>query len=121
MKEGAERLGWHAVHVHDGEDALRLLKMRNWDAVFIENEIPRVDWSRGAFLVSVVGKAKIELLDKTMSIYCRPILFLHWSSLFLLFILLALMGHSANPSLTKDLRVLLLRCGPRYQHTRQTQ
>ena len=42
MKEGAERLGWHAVHVHDGEDALRVLKMRNWDAVFIENEIPRL-------------------------------------------------------------------------------
>lgn len=42
MKEGTERLGWHAVHVHDGEDALRLLKMRNWDAVFIENEIPRL-------------------------------------------------------------------------------
>ena len=42
MKEAVERLGWHAVHVHDGEDALRLLKMRNWDSVFVENEIPRL-------------------------------------------------------------------------------
>lgn len=39
MKEAVENLGWCAVHVCDGEDALRLLKMRNWDAVFIENEI----------------------------------------------------------------------------------
>ena len=42
MKEAVERLGWHAVHVHDGEDALRLMKMRNWDAVFVENEISRL-------------------------------------------------------------------------------
>jgi CheY-like chemotaxis protein len=42
MKEAVERLGWNAVHVSDGEDGLRLLKMRNWDAVFIENEISRL-------------------------------------------------------------------------------
>ena len=42
MKDAVERLGWHAVHVHDGEDALRLMKMRNWDAVFVENEISRL-------------------------------------------------------------------------------
>jgi CheY-like chemotaxis protein len=35
--------GWRAVHVHDGEDALRLLKMRNWDAVFIANDISRLN------------------------------------------------------------------------------
>lgn len=42
MKDAVERLGWRAVHVHDGEDALRLMKMRNWDAVFVENEISRL-------------------------------------------------------------------------------
>ena len=43
MKDAVERLGWRAVHVHDGEDALRLMKMRNWDAVFVENEISRLN------------------------------------------------------------------------------
>mmetsp|Transcript_27952 Transcript_27952/g.41280 ORF Transcript_27952/g.41280 Transcript_27952/m.41280 type:complete len:920 (+) Transcript_27952:162-2921(+) len=42
MKEAVENLGWCAVQVFDGEDALRLLKMRNWDAVFMENEIERL-------------------------------------------------------------------------------
>jgi CheY-like chemotaxis protein/signal transduction histidine kinase len=42
MKDAVERLGWNAVHVSDGEDGLRLLKMRNWDAVFIENEVSRL-------------------------------------------------------------------------------
>mmetsp|Transcript_7622 Transcript_7622/g.11642 ORF Transcript_7622/g.11642 Transcript_7622/m.11642 type:complete len:916 (-) Transcript_7622:113-2860(-) len=42
MKEAVENLGWCAVQVHDGEDALRLLQMRNWNAVFIENEIARL-------------------------------------------------------------------------------
>jgi len=42
MKEAVENLGWCAVQVYDGEDALRLLKIRNWDAVFVENEIARL-------------------------------------------------------------------------------
>jgi CheY-like chemotaxis protein/signal transduction histidine kinase len=46
MKEAVEHLGWHAVQVHDGEDALRLLKMRNWDSVFVENEISRLTGTR---------------------------------------------------------------------------
>ena len=43
MKEIIEKLGWYTVCVNDGEDALRLMKMRNWDAVMIENEISRLN------------------------------------------------------------------------------
>jgi len=35
----AETLGWRSSVVTDGEDALRLLKMRVWDAVFINETI----------------------------------------------------------------------------------
>ena len=35
-----ERDGWKVVVVNDGNEALRLLKMRNWDAVLIEDELP---------------------------------------------------------------------------------
>ena len=35
----AENLGWRAITANgDGEDVLRLLKLRNWDAVFLSNE-----------------------------------------------------------------------------------
>jgi CheY-like chemotaxis protein len=37
---------WNPVVVNDGEDALRLLKMRNWDAVFLGEEMPRLDGTR---------------------------------------------------------------------------
>jgi len=37
---------WNPVFVNDGEDALRLLKMRNWDAVFLDEEMPRLDGIR---------------------------------------------------------------------------
>lgn len=32
--------GWKVVVVHDGQDALRLLQMRNWDAVLIDDDLP---------------------------------------------------------------------------------
>lgn len=35
-----EAHGWKVVVVHDGQDALRLLQMRNWDAVLIDEELP---------------------------------------------------------------------------------
>lgn len=37
-----EKNGWRAVVVKhgDGEDALRLLKLRKWDTVFIDNDLP---------------------------------------------------------------------------------
>lgn len=46
MKEAVEQRGWQTVVVNDGEDALRLLKMRNWDAVFLDTEMPRLTGSR---------------------------------------------------------------------------
>lgn len=40
IKRIADKVGWRVVISHgDGEDAIRLLKMRNWDAVFIDNEL----------------------------------------------------------------------------------
>ena len=40
-KRIAEKNGWRTVvETHgDGEDALRLLKLRNWDAAFIDNDL----------------------------------------------------------------------------------
>lgn len=35
-----ERDGWKVVVVNDGNEALRLLKMRNWDCVLIEDDLP---------------------------------------------------------------------------------
>ena len=37
---------WNPVFVNDGEDALRLLKMRNWDAVFLDEDMPLLDGIR---------------------------------------------------------------------------
>lgn len=38
----SENMGWKSVVVHNGEAALRLLKMRNWDAVLLDEELPGV-------------------------------------------------------------------------------
>eukprot|EP00536_Pseudo-nitzschia_multiseries_P001676 jgi/Psemu1/250846/estExt_Genewise1Plus.C_210160 len=38
----AEKIGWKSVVVHSGEAALRLLQMRNWDAVLLDEELPGV-------------------------------------------------------------------------------
>jgi CheY-like chemotaxis protein/GAF domain-containing protein len=46
MKTEIERAGWQAVFVNDGEDALRLLKMRNWDAVMLDEEMSRLNGAR---------------------------------------------------------------------------
>jgi CheY-like chemotaxis protein len=35
-----ESNGWKVIVVHDGNDALRLLQMRNWDAVLIDDDLP---------------------------------------------------------------------------------
>jgi CheY-like chemotaxis protein len=37
---------WNPVFVKDGEDALRLLKMRRWDAVFLDDEMPLLNGIR---------------------------------------------------------------------------
>jgi len=36
----AEENGWKSIVVHNGESALRLLQMRNWDAVLLDDELP---------------------------------------------------------------------------------
>jgi CheY-like chemotaxis protein len=46
MSKIMEDKHWNPVIVNDGEDALRLLKMRNWDAVFLDEEMPRLDGIR---------------------------------------------------------------------------
>mmetsp|Transcript_3194 Transcript_3194/g.8852 ORF Transcript_3194/g.8852 Transcript_3194/m.8852 type:complete len:931 (+) Transcript_3194:154-2946(+) len=38
----AEKIGWKSVVVHSGQAALRLLQMRNWDAVLLDEELPGV-------------------------------------------------------------------------------
>lgn len=35
-----QNYGWRTVVVSNGEDALRLLKLRNWDTVFVDNDLP---------------------------------------------------------------------------------
>jgi CheY-like chemotaxis protein len=39
ITEVTEENGWKAVVVHTGEAALRLLQMRNWDAVLLDDEL----------------------------------------------------------------------------------
>jgi len=46
MRQIMEENEWDPVLVNDGEDALRLLKMRNWDAVFLDEDLPRLDGIR---------------------------------------------------------------------------
>ena len=41
-----ERAGWQEVYVQDGEDALRLLKIRNWDAAMLDEEMSRLNGAR---------------------------------------------------------------------------
>lgn len=42
LKRCIENRGWRASVVENGEDALRLLKMRNWDAVLLEDQMPKL-------------------------------------------------------------------------------
>lgn len=37
-----ESNGWKVVVVHDGKDALRLMQMRNWDVVLVDDDIPNL-------------------------------------------------------------------------------
>jgi CheY-like chemotaxis protein len=39
-EKAAEENGWKSIVVHNGEAALRLLQMRNWDAVLLDDELP---------------------------------------------------------------------------------
>jgi len=41
-KNVAEENGWKSTVVHNGEAALRLLQMRNWDAVLLDDELPGI-------------------------------------------------------------------------------
>jgi CheY-like chemotaxis protein len=45
-EKAAEKKGWKTVVVHNGEDALRLLKMRNWDAVLFDENLPMLGSSQ---------------------------------------------------------------------------
>ena len=45
-QKAIEEKGWKAIVVHDGEAALRLLQMRNWDAVLLDDELPGLTSSR---------------------------------------------------------------------------
>jgi hypothetical protein len=36
----AKKKGWKIVRVHDGEEALRMLQVRNWDAVLLDECLP---------------------------------------------------------------------------------
>jgi len=40
LVRAVEARGWRASVVDNGEAALRLLKMRNWDAVFLDDQMP---------------------------------------------------------------------------------
>jgi CheY-like chemotaxis protein/signal transduction histidine kinase len=40
IERAAKKKGWKPVVVHNGEDALRLLKIRNWDVVLLDEELP---------------------------------------------------------------------------------
>jgi CheY-like chemotaxis protein len=45
-KKAAENKGWKTVVVYNGEDALRLLKMRNWDAALFDENLPMLGSSQ---------------------------------------------------------------------------
>jgi CheY-like chemotaxis protein/signal transduction histidine kinase len=40
IEKAAKDKGWKTVIVHNGEDALRLMKMRNWDAILLDEDLP---------------------------------------------------------------------------------
>jgi CheY-like chemotaxis protein len=42
----AKKKGWETVVVQNGEDALRLLKTRNWDAVLLDEDLPVLSCSQ---------------------------------------------------------------------------
>jgi len=42
LKQELQSHGWKVVAVNDGTDCLRLLQMRNWDVVLIEDELPQL-------------------------------------------------------------------------------
>lgn len=46
IERSATNRGWKTVIVHDGEDALRLMKMRNWDLVMLDEDLPILQCSQ---------------------------------------------------------------------------
>jgi DNA-binding response OmpR family regulator len=75
-KRVAEKNGWRVVvDTHgDGESALRLLKLRNWDAAFIDNDLTKLsgtncllefrDWESR---VRTVKQRNIYIMSNTQS------------------------------------------------------
>jgi len=45
MMRCIERQGWQSYLANDGEEGLRLLKTRNWDAVFMDDQLPLLSGS----------------------------------------------------------------------------
>ena len=78
-----EKNGWRAVvdSNGDGEDALRLLKLRNWDAVFIDNDLSVLsgtnclvrfrDWEKHSRSSSVQQK-NVFIISDTFSAVTLP-------------------------------------------------
>lgn len=72
LRQIAEKSGWKVLAVKGGEDAIRLLKMRNWGIVFIDNDLPLFsgsscivrfrDWERRS---RVVRQKNIFLIAET--------------------------------------------------------
>lgn len=42
LPQQLESMGWKVAVIHDGADCLRLLQMRNWDAVLIDDDLPQL-------------------------------------------------------------------------------
>ena len=40
IEASLSKQGWKAAMVHDGEEALRLMRMRNWDLVILDEDLP---------------------------------------------------------------------------------
>jgi DNA-binding response OmpR family regulator len=42
MSKAAQSKGWIAVVVEDGNNALSLMKSRNWNSIFISDDLPKL-------------------------------------------------------------------------------
>jgi CheY-like chemotaxis protein len=45
IEEAISKQGWQAAIVHDGEEALRMMRMRNWDMVILDEDLPMLQCS----------------------------------------------------------------------------
>ena len=46
LQSVSSKMGWKIVVVHDGEEMLRLMKMRNWDLVMMDESLPLLNGSQ---------------------------------------------------------------------------